>query len=1339
MCNCNSSFCAVCCRRVKAYRFDNVPEITGDLQLYTEFYKVGEAYGHWKFTIDDLEAYLDIPTVLWSDKLVAFGHTATGGLFYHTNFRFDYDTESLTFGTRGIGSEGFTSLSFGTGNIIEGAGSFAKGDLNIIDTDTSNGIVYGENNILIDSSTSIVFGAYNTLTSAAINFVVGLQNVSTGFGNNIIGQYTNATHDNNSVFSDGIGGSSTIADNAFTGQFAGGYRFRLDAASTAVNISSTGIVSIDNVVNNNTETQLLVWNVTTKEVEYREVSSLPGGGGGSGTVTSVDAAFLNGTALTVVGGAITTAGTFDFEWQGLNTDYVAGDGSIIAFPTLTSGTVTSVSAGNGMTFTTITTSGAVTLGTPSSITLASTNSVGVGTHSHLFAPGGTTAQYIRGDGTLATTPLGSVTSVGMTITAATALSVAGSPITTSGTFAVTWTGSNTQYVAGDGSLITFPTLTSGTVTAVNSGAGMDFTNFTTSGTIILGTPSTITLSSTNVATGTTHSHEFDLGGTAGQYLAGDNTLQPFPIIPTITPSALTKTDDTNVTLTLGGGHATALLQATSITAGWNGVLGVNRGGSGAATFSAGYLKANGTSAFTTVGTIPYSEISDAPSLYWIRDGASNRITLINNSDVVCLNTSFGFGMLNIGDVGYIPNTWQANLTILQTDTYGIDKGSSISFIPAAGGSFAGAGKFGFYKENATLYNQDTYFAISTRTGASNVTVDSIKLQISGAGLVNITNIPTGSSSNNILTSNGGTIEQRLVSSLPFTNNIGTVTNFSAHDLTTGYAYPLFTVNVTNPTTIPDLTFSLPSLPQKFVFAAPWGVTGTPLWRQLLPSDLSQDGATSGQVITWNGSSWVPQNAAGGGVTSVSAGNGMNFTTITTTGAVTMGAPQNVTLSSTSGFPSSTTHSHAFVPGGTSAQYIRGDGVLATLPTYTSGAGISVVSGVITNTLPSKWQIIGALYLTPSVSAYDIATPITGSIGYVTMTKGTASQCGYFEVRTAAAARVGYIGYQTGYMNYSSDIGNHRFNGGTVQINNIPTGSTSVNLLTTNGGVVETRTIASLTGLPSSVWNIQGGTTPATSATSQDIYHIGKMKIGFSTTSSISAYDLNVTGNNGIASNRNLEFQSLLYGVSGVDSGVTIRNMIRQIAGSLIEIGNNVNDIYLPGYTSARSADTKVSTDKYMYVNASGLVKLDSDQNIRNVIGWISKTTNTGVTAGGGPTKISGSTVQQTAGGPYTTVSGNLTIPAQDRYHLITVTVQFVTTSGVAATPNITFDVYNGSGVVQDSAYIVNHDVINDTKEYSFVLQGTTAGVTSIYVRATATVAGITVQKCHMKAMDMGPV
>jgi hypothetical protein len=50
----------------------------------------------------------------------------------------------------------------------------------------------------------------------------------------------------------------------------------------------------------------------------------------------------------------------------------------------------------------------------------------------------------------------------------------------------------------------------------------------------------------------------------------------------ITPAALTKTDDTNVTLALGGTPATALLQAASLTLGWSGTLGISRGGFGKA-------------------------------------------------------------------------------------------------------------------------------------------------------------------------------------------------------------------------------------------------------------------------------------------------------------------------------------------------------------------------------------------------------------------------------------------------------------------------------------------------------------------------------------------------------------------------------------------------------------------------------------------------------------------------------------------------------------------------------------------------------------------------------------
>lgn len=47
---------------------------------------------------------------------------------------------------------------------------------------------------------------------------------------------------------------------------------------------------------------------------------------------------------------------------------------------------------------------------------------------------------------------------------------------------------------------------------------------------------------------------------------------------TVSAAALTKTDDTNVTLTLGGTPATALLQATSLALGWTGTLSVARGG-----------------------------------------------------------------------------------------------------------------------------------------------------------------------------------------------------------------------------------------------------------------------------------------------------------------------------------------------------------------------------------------------------------------------------------------------------------------------------------------------------------------------------------------------------------------------------------------------------------------------------------------------------------------------------------------------------------------------------------------------------------------------------------------
>jgi hypothetical protein len=65
----------------------------------------------------------------------------------------------------------------------------------------------------------------------------------------------------------------------------------------------------------------------------------------------------------------------------------------------------------------------------------------------------------------------------------------------------------------------------------------------------------------------------------------------------VTPAALTKVDDTNVTLTLGGSPSVALLQATSLTLGWTGTLADSRIAS-AATWNA---KQNAIT-LTTTGT-----------------------------------------------------------------------------------------------------------------------------------------------------------------------------------------------------------------------------------------------------------------------------------------------------------------------------------------------------------------------------------------------------------------------------------------------------------------------------------------------------------------------------------------------------------------------------------------------------------------------------------------------------------------------------------------------------------------------------------------------------------------
>jgi len=108
-------------------------------------------------------------------------------------------------------------------------------------------------------------------------------------------------------------------------------------------------------------------------------------------------------------------------------------------------------------------------------------------------------------------------------------------------------------------------------------------------------------------------------GTTNITMPQAGTVAVLTDIPSFSPAALTTADDTNVTITLGGSPGTALLQATSLTLGWTGQLGLARGGTAASlTASDGGIVYSTASAFAilaagSVGQIPRSGGAGAPT------------------------------------------------------------------------------------------------------------------------------------------------------------------------------------------------------------------------------------------------------------------------------------------------------------------------------------------------------------------------------------------------------------------------------------------------------------------------------------------------------------------------------------------------------------------------------------------------------------------------------------------------------------------------------------------------------------------------------------------------------
>ena len=155
-------------------------------------------------------------------------------------------------------------------------------------------------------------------------------------------------------------------------------------------------------------------------------------------------------------------------------------------------------------------------------------------------------------------------------------------------------------------------------------------------------------SSTNITiNGTTYDLSNDRTWTVGDITSSSTYSNPswitsldyskltgVPSIPSVTPSALTKIDDTNVTLTLGGTPATSLLESVSLTLGWVGTLADNR-----ITSSSTWNAKQDSITLTTTGTSGAATLIG--STLNIPNYAGGGSTIINESKAIYVDATYG--------------------------------------------------------------------------------------------------------------------------------------------------------------------------------------------------------------------------------------------------------------------------------------------------------------------------------------------------------------------------------------------------------------------------------------------------------------------------------------------------------------------------------------------------------------------------------------------------------------------------------------------------------------------------------------------------------------------------
>lgn len=280
---------------------------------------------------------------------------------------------------------------------------------------------------------------------------------------------------------------------------------------------------------------------------------------------------------------------------------------------------------------------------------------------------------------------------------------------------------------------------------------------------------------------------------------------------------LSKMDDTNVTLTLGGSPTTALLNSTSLTLGWTGVLSIARGGT------------NNGSLSVTNGSLLYADGSKVVSL---GIGTANQILRTNGAGTLPEWYTPSFGTVtsfSSGNLSPIFTTSVATSTSTPALTFALSNAAAFSYL---GNGASVSGSPSYTTASGITKTDDTNVTLTLAGTYTSSVLQPVSLTLGWTGSLSIAR---GGTNNGSLSVTQGAIYYgdgtKLVALAPGTNGQflqtqgtganpqwatlsggGSVSSFSAGNLS-----PLFTTSVATATTTPALSFSLSSAASTSIF------------------------------------------------------------------------------------------------------------------------------------------------------------------------------------------------------------------------------------------------------------------------------------------------------------------------------------------------------------------------------------------------------------------------------------------------------------------------------------------------------------------------------------------